>query len=223
MILGLLSELGVTIMKSPEGQLCRQDCTASQPRVITMNTNYSKIKCIVMLVLFVGSVNAADINAGKSRAAACQGCHGVAGVSSSPLWPSLAGQSATYLESQLNKFSTGQRANEVMKPIAAGLSDVDMQNIAAYYAGLPPAKSRGGDFNLAQQGKDKAAMCLGCHGNNAQGMGMVPKLAGQHPQYLAKQLTDFKKGARKSPQMNAMAQSLSEEDIKAVAAYLGSL
>ncbi|WKJ91378.1 c-type cytochrome [Methylomonas montana] len=189
-----------------------------------MNNKYHKIKYIVMLGLFAASANAADINAGKTSAAACQGCHGAAGISSSPLWPSLAGQSAIYIESQLNKFRTGQRDNDVMKPIAAGLSENDIQNVAAYYASLHgKSAAGGGDANLIKQGKDKAGMCLGCHGNNAQGMGMVPKLAGQQAPYLAKQLTDFKKGARKAPQMNAMAQSLSEEDIKALAAYLGSL
>lgn len=191
-----------------------------------MNNNYYKIKIIVMLGLFAAgaNANAADINAGKAKAAVCQGCHGSAGVSSSPLWPSLAGQGAIYIESQLNKFKSGQRENEVMKPIAAGLSEADMQNLAAYYAGLPGKSAGGGsDATLIGQGKEKAGMCLGCHGNNAQGTGMVPKLAGQQPQYLAKQLADFKKGARKAPQMNAMAQSLSDDDIKALAAYLGSL
>lgn len=188
-----------------------------------MNNKYQKITTIVMLGLFAAGVNAADINAGKSSAAACQGCHGAAGISSSPLWPSLAGQSPVYLESQLSKFRNGQRDNAVMKPIAVGLSDTDIQNLAAYYAGLHGKSGGGGDANLIKQGKDKAGMCLGCHGNNAQGMGMVPKLAGQQAQYLAKQLTDFKKGARKAPQMNAIAQSLNEDDIKALAAYLGSL
>lgn len=188
-----------------------------------MNNKFHKIKYIVMLGLFAVGANAADIEAGKAKAAACQGCHGAAGVSSSPLWPSLAGQNAVYIESQLNKFRNGQRDNEVMKPLASGLNDTDIQNISAYYASLHGKSAGNSDANLVKLGKDKAAMCLGCHGNNAQGMGMVPKLAGQHPQYLAKQLTDFKKGARKAPQMNALAQSLSEDDIKAVAAYLGSL
>lgn len=159
-----------------------------------MNNNYHKIKIIVMLGLFAAGANAADINAGKAKAAVCQGCHGSAGVSSSPLWPSLAGQGAIYLESQLNKFKSGQRENEVMKPIAAGLSEADMQNLAAYYASLPGKSAGGGsDAALIGQGKEKAGMCLGCHGNNGQGTGMVPKLAGQQPQYLAKQLADFKK------------------------------
>lgn len=188
-----------------------------------MNNKFQKIKTVVVLGLFAAGANAADIEAGKAKAAACQGCHGSAGVSSSPMWPTLAGQSATYLESQLNKFRNGQRENEVMKSMAAGLSETDIQNLAAYYAGLKGKSAGGGDANLVKLGKEKAGMCLGCHGNNAQGMGMVPKLAGQQPQYLAKQLHDFKKGARKAPQMNAMAQNLSDDDIKALAAYLGSL
>jgi cytochrome c553 len=56
-----------------------------------------------------------------------------------------------------------------------------------------------------------------------KGKGPFPRLAGQHPDYLAKQLTDFKSGARKAGHMNAIAKSLSDEDIKALAEYLGSL
>lgn len=188
-----------------------------------MNNYYHKIISIFMLALCTTSGNAADLAAGKAKSATCQGCHGTAGISSSPLWPSLAGQRQVYLESQLNKFRTGLRVNEVMRPMVASLSEADMQNLAAYFASLNGKWAGGGDANLVKSGKDKVGMCLGCHGNNAQGMGTVPKLAGQQSHYLAKQLTDFKNGARKAAPMNALAQSLSDDDIKALAAYLGSL
>jgi len=181
-----------------------------------------KLSFAIILPFFAGSLQAADVDSGKARAAACQGCHGAEGVSSSPLWPSLAGQSAAYLEAQLKKFKSGDRENPVMQPMASGLSDADIQNLAAYFASLP-GKSAGGDASLAKVGKDKANMCMGCHGEKLQGKGQFPKLAGQHPQYLVKQLQDFKSGARKAGPMNALAQNLSDDDIKALAAYLGSL
>lgn len=187
-----------------------------------MNAHNYKIGFAIILCGFAAATRAADINAGKTRSALCQGCHGVAGVSSSALFPSLAGQTGAYLEAQLKKLKTGERDNPTMNSIAKDLSDNDVQNLAAYFASQP-AKSAGGDAELAKTGKDKVGMCLGCHGDKLQGKGQFPKLSGQHPQYLSKQLQDFKTGARKAGPMNAIAQNLSEDDIKALAAYLGSL
>ncbi len=187
-----------------------------------MNTNNYKIGFAIIMCLLGTSAQGADINDGKSRAAVCQGCHGSAGASNSAMFPNLAGQSAAYIEAQLKKFKSGERANATMKAIAADLGDSDMGNLATYFASLP-GKSAGGDTELAKVGKDKVGMCMGCHGDKLQGKGQFPKLAGQHPQYLSKQLQDFKSGARKAGHMNAVAQNLSEDDIKAIAAYLGSL
>lgn len=184
--------------------------------------NPSVIVFSTALALFAPQAGAADIEAGKNKASMCAGCHGADGVSKSPLFPSLAGQTPMYLENQLKAFKSGSRANPTMKGMAAGLSNDDIKNLAAYFASLP-GKSAGGDTELAAQGKDKVAMCLGCHGNKAQGRAQFPKLAGQQPQYLAKQLTDFKNGDRKGGPMGAMAKNLSEQDIKEIAAYLGSL
>lgn len=190
--------------------------------VIEMNTNNYKVGLAIIICLLGVEVQAADVNAGKTAAAVCQGCHGSAGVSSSAMFPSLAGQTASYLESQLKRFKSGERDNATMKAMAQGLSDSDIQNLAAYFASLP-GKSAGGDAKLAQVGKEKAAMCMGCHGAKLQGNGQFPKLAGQHPQYLAKQLQDFKSGSRKGGAMGPLAQGLSDDDIQALAAYLGSL
>ncbi|MDD2762029.1 MAG: c-type cytochrome [Methylomonas sp.] len=187
-----------------------------------MNHIDYKIGLTFLLTLLTFPGHAADINAGKSKSAACMGCHGAEGVSNNSMWPNLAGQNAAYIAGQLKNFKSGQRDNATMKAIADGLSDADMQNLAAYFASLP-GKSAGGDAALAQTGKDKAAMCMGCHGNKLQGNGQFPKLAGQHPKYLAKQLNDFKKGERKGGPMTAMAKTLSDDDIKALAEYMGAL
>lgn len=176
----------------------------------------------VLLALFIPRAEAADIEAGKKKAAMCMGCHGQEGVSNNPMYPSLAGQTATYLENQLKAFQSGSRNNPMMKGMAAGLDKNDIENLAAYFASLP-APSAGGNPDLAMSGKDKTSMCLGCHGGNAEGRGQFPRLAGQHPEYLAKQLRAFKKGDRVGGPMGAMARNLSEQDIKEIAAYLGSL
>lgn len=187
-----------------------------------MNHSHYEIGLAIILSLSAAASQAADADAGKTRSAICQGCHGAAGVSNGGVFPNLAGQTAAYIGTQLKKFKTGERESATMTSIAEDLSDADIQNLAAYYARLP-GKSAGGDGALAKAGKDKAAMCMGCHGDKLQGNGQFPKLAGQQPQYLEKQLRNFKNGARKAGHMNAVAQGLSEDDIKALVAYLGSL
>ena len=83
-----------------------------------------------------GLVRAADIDAGKAKAASCAGCHGGAGISPAPMYPNLAGQKEMYLYQQLAAFQSGERNNAMMASMVAGLSDDDMKNIAAYYASL---------------------------------------------------------------------------------------
>jgi cytochrome c553 len=187
-----------------------------------MHNYYKKIGAALLVTFCTFNVFAADLVAGKNRAMVCQGCHGSAGVSSMAQFPSLAGQSHSYLEEQLNNFKTGTRINAMMQPLTKDLSDADIQNLAAYFASLP-SKSAGGDTNLAKQGKDKVTMCLGCHGPKLTGQAQVPRLAGQHPDYLAKQLHDFKSAERKAGHMNMIAKTLSDDDIKAISAYLGTL
>lgn len=77
-----------------------------------------------------------DIKAGKAKSAACAACHGVAGVSPNPMWPNLAGQKEIYLVKQMKAFKDGSRKDPMMGPMAKPLSDADMANLAAYYAGL---------------------------------------------------------------------------------------
>jgi cytochrome c553 len=176
---------------------------------------------IVLLCLVGASASAADINARKQLAASCSGCHGENGNSKNPQWPSLAGQQPAYLEAQLKAFRDGSRDNAAMKALAAKLSDTDIANIAAYFAGLKP-ESAGGDAALAKTGAEKYAMCAGCHGAKGEGNGIFPRLAGQQPAYLFTQLKNFKSGARQGGPMAAMTANLSEADMKALSEYEGS-
>ena len=79
-----------------------------------------------------------NIAAGEARSIVCAGCHGPKGISTNPMWPSLAGQNEQYLAKQLRDFRDGKRANPVMAPMAQGLSDEDIEDLAAYYASLKP-------------------------------------------------------------------------------------
>ncbi|MGR8999002.1 MAG: c-type cytochrome [Gammaproteobacteria bacterium] len=177
---------------------------------------------LLLACFWAAPVLAADLIAGEQKAATCIGCHGPKGKSSNAQWPNLAAQQSTYFINQLSAFKTGARSNPMMQSIAANLSNDDINNLAAYFSSQPSV-SAGGDPALAKTGKTKAGMCLGCHGSSAEGNGQFPRLAGQHPEYLVKQLNSFKEGVRKSGPMQAIAGSLSEDDIKALAAYFGSL
>lgn len=79
---------------------------------------------------------AADAAAGKAKSAICAACHGAAGISAAPMWPNLAGQKETYLAKQIKAFRDGTRTDPTMAPMVAGLTDTDIANLAAYYAGL---------------------------------------------------------------------------------------
>lgn len=176
----------------------------------------------VLLVFFSQQSHAADKEAGQKKSSMCVGCHGVGGISENPTFPSLAGQTNTYLINQLQAFKSGSRTSETMQSIASGLDTTAMEDLAAYFSSLEYERA-GGDSELAEKGKSKTMMCMGCHGADLQGQGGFPRLAGQHPEYLAKQLNAFKKGERTGGPMGAITGNLSAKDIKEISAYLGSL
>lgn len=94
-------------------------------------------KIIIGLLLGVSTTGmAADINAGKTKSVVCAACHGPQGIAVIPGYPHLAGQNAQYLELQLKAFRDETRKNMLMTPMAKGLSDADIANLAAYYASL---------------------------------------------------------------------------------------
>jgi cytochrome c553 len=92
---------------------------------------------VLGLSVLAGQAVAADIAAGKVKAAVCAACHGANGISIIPDYPNLAGQKVKYLESSIKAYRDGERKNPIMSPMAAGLTDADVANIAAYFASLP--------------------------------------------------------------------------------------
>jgi cytochrome c553 len=89
-----------------------------------------------ILVGMSGAALAGDAEAGKTKAAACAGCHGAEGLSNNPMWPNLAGQKEGYLVKQIKAFRDGTREDPMMTPMAKPLSDADIDNLAAYYSSL---------------------------------------------------------------------------------------
>ncbi|MCT7654624.1 cytochrome c [Oceanimonas sp. NS1] len=90
----------------------------------------------VMAMFAAPAFAAGDAEAGKAKSAVCAACHGADGISTMDIYPNLAGQKAAYLVSQLKAFKAGERNNPIMAPMAMPLSDQDMEDLAAYYAGL---------------------------------------------------------------------------------------
>ena len=92
------------------------------------------IAILTSLLFASTSALAGDAAAGKAKSAVCASCHGPAGVSANPLWPNLAGQKEQYLAKQIKAFRDGDRKDPMMSPMAMGLSDDDIANLAAYYS-----------------------------------------------------------------------------------------
>ena len=188
--------------------------------------------------LLAGSAYASgDADAGKNKSAPCAACHGADGNSVNPVWPSIAGQHASYTEKTLKSFKDGSRSDVLMSAQANILSDEDIADLAAYFARQTPIK-RTADPSLAQLGEDlyrggnkesNLTACIGCHGPAGRGNSPAgyPSLTGQHAAYTAKQLKDYQSGTRKSDGdtqiMRNIAARLTQEEINALAAYIQGL
>ena len=160
---------------------------------------------------------AGDQAAGKAAAAACAGCHGDKGVSSNPAMPSLAGQDAQYLAAALHGYKDGSRGDETMSGLAASIDEPAAKNLAAFYASLEPQPTNVRKPLTTAEWAQRCDRCHGVDGNSADPR--LPALAAQRTDYLQKVLQAYRKGERKSPQMAAMSEGLTEADIDNLSAY----
>ena len=175
---------------------------------------------------YLNTAHAHDAEAGRQEAKeACAGCHGPDGNSQLPTVPSLAGQLPRYLILALYQFRSGHRKSEQMTPSAAELSDEDLGNLAAYYAAqkpAPPARSTDEQKTAAARQLAEADHCTQCHGPDLTGQEHVPRLAGQHFEYLEQQLRGFRAATRGDidGNMTSAAEPLSDSDIDLLAEYI---
>jgi len=186
------------------------------------------VAMLALLALTPANAIAQDAAAGKEKAVVCGACHGVGGSSAIPQYPILAGQTARYIYLQLKDFKEGRREDPLMSPMAANLSRKDMFDIAAYYAAKKPTNQNSrGDASKAVRGKQvaDAALCTMCHLGGFSGQNEVPRTAGQHYEYVLKQLKDFKTKTRSNDagNMTAVLRTIPDEDLEALAAYIASL
>ncbi len=163
---------------------------------------------------------AGDADRGKILSYTCLGCHGIdtyKNVYPTYSVPALAGQHPEYLLAALKEYRSGERSHATMHVQAQSLSDQDMEDIALYFAGqvLKPGATPVGTA------PDKVAqLCVSCHGKEGVGItGDYPTLAGQHADYLARALEEYKKGDRKNAIMASFAGGISDAEIGQIAQY----
>ena len=183
-------------------------------------------------------------DAAKGKAIAsqlCVACHMADGNSAQPENPKIAGQFADYLYKQLTNFkpqgdTKAARENPIMAGMVANLSDTDMRNLAAYFAGqsLNPAAAEDKDLAALGQAiyrggnlKTGVAACAGCHGPTGVGIPkQYPRISGQFAQYIEAQLKAFRSGTRANDpngMMRGVAARMTDQEIKAVAQYTAGL
>jgi len=180
------------------------------------------------LALGAASVAWADREAGRRKAEVCAACHGPTGNSLNPVVPSIAGQPAQFISTELFLFREGTRKDPQMSPIAASLSNGDLSDLAEYFAAekLAPPKHRTAPENAAAApALAHKFNCVQCHGPELLGQQHIPRLAGQQPDYLLAQLRGFKAGTRADidGNMTSAAQALSGQDIEVLVDYLAGL
>lgn len=162
----------------------------------------------------------------RLSAAVCANCHGERGVSAQPEVPNLAGQNAAYLAEQLRQFAEGQRRNEFMEGMIKAMGADERIGIVLHYASMTMPPRPAMDPALAARGREQYARnCFRCHGNDGHGNAQMARLAGQQGRYVVSTIKRYRvdKGPRVNPLMADATRLLSDEDIEALAAYIGSM
>lgn len=161
----------------------------------------------------------------------CSECHGPTGQSSNWEFPKLAGQNADYLVRQMFNFKSLARKSNEMEKEMAGLSGNDIEALAEYFSRqqlIPIAKQdralseAGRSLYLLGKPESGVSACAVCHGPRARGAKLLPRLAGQHAQYLAIQLRHFADQSRTTDQtlMHSVAAKLTDDEIWSVSYFL---
>lgn len=171
---------------------------------------------------------------------ACSKCHGVSGngISISPLFPILAGQNPIYIQEQLKllrqRFRGDPHARAFMWGISRALTDEQIESVAVYFGGLPAVTGRpSSNPALAAKGKEiyengapephRIIKCIECHGEVGAGTNNVPRLAGQHRDYIALQLHYYHDQLRMNKLMNRNVKNITDDQIAAVTEYISTL
>lgn len=201
-------------------------------------------RCMAALALTVVSAGAAAQPAApvtpRSASAStivktqCAVCHGERGESTTEQFPQLAGQNRQYLRKQIEDFRTGRREHVAMNQIARALGPAEADALAAWFEQQTPEAHPPADALLAGVGRyvyergnpfSRVPACVSCHSATGQGNATLPRLAGQHPLYVERQLRRFHTQERRNDGgvMGFVTGSLTELELRAVAVYVGGL
>ena len=189
---------------------------------------YSRALALAIAAMACSGAEAQDVEAGRKKAEACIACHGANGNSTVSQFPILAGQTARYLYLQLKDFKEGRRQEPLMDPFLANLTREDLFDLSAFFAAQ---RLRVPDFKVdetrAARGKANAdeVLCTMCHLGGFKGQNEIPRVAGQHYDYVVKQLRDFKTYRRTNDagNMASVSKTLGDADIEDLGHYLASL
>jgi cytochrome c553 len=201
--------------------------------------DYAALSGATSATFLAGPLPTAAVHAGSIAPADCARCHGADGNGREGAYPHLAGLSRTYIEQSLLAFRNGSRPSGFMQPVAAALSDSDIEQAATFFSQQPrradkpatadPALLKDGQTLVeGGAGVDKGAACFSCHTPDPdKRSAAIPQLTGQPADYLMTQLRLFRGGVRSgTPAAKAMAKvahNLTDHQIEAVSAYLASL
>ena len=159
----------------------------------------------------------------------CNGCHGWNGVSQGASIPSIAGLNADYMAKAMEQFKTGKRGATIMDRIAKGYKEYELRKVARYFSRLPWVRVETPfEASLIARGRDlHERHCAECHEDSGRYQDQdVPRLAGQRPDYLTIQLTQYMDKAPKMPQPSDMAEKLTRidrDDLPALSAFYSSV
>ena len=191
----------------------------------------------MVLGMLAWPVLAGDPEAGEALSQPCAACHGVDGNSNNPEWPKIAGQNEKYLRDSLKAYRDGRRQDPLMMGQVANLSDQDIADLAAYYAGQskqigsadPELVELGEQIYRGGNPETGVSACMACHGPSGSGNAPAgyPAVSGQHAAYNAIALRAYANGERNgtmnAEMMQSIAERMSDEEIQAVSSYMEGL
>jgi cytochrome c553 len=187
--------------------------------------NATALTAAFVLLGTASPLHAADVEAGRQKAAVCAACHGEGGNSTNPAVPSIAQQPAQFISTALFMFREGNRKDPQMSPMAANLSNEDMNDLAAFFSAqkaAPPGHKSNPENAKAGPELAQKFNCTQCHGRGLLGQQHIPRIAGQQHEYLRVQLKGFKAGTRADidGNMTSAARALSEKDIEVLSDFI---
>ena len=188
----------------------------------------SKSKPQTSTITIAATASKPVVDYAQRYAQVCAACHGVDGKGAANLAPALAGQHSFYVITQLFLFKNERRSNAVMNALIKEFSNDDLRGfsdlIGKFPALVTPSNADSPDPSRMAQGKELANkhQCMSCHGGQLSGGQQVPRLAGQHEDYLKRVLTEFQQGKRLgyTNAMNEALVGLKQEELDTLAYFI---